>query len=283
MPSLSPARQNALLLVVLLFAQLLLMTGNVRRSDGATLLEKGALRVSGPVVGASHVVGGGMGGVVDALRDIRNARRENVLLRGEIGRLRAEVDRRQEQALQNDRLRRLLDMKEFLVPRSVGAAVVTASLSNQEHVIVIDRGTDDGVRPDRAVLAWGGAVGRVILADRRWAKVRLLSDPNSGAAGIVQRSRQQGMVLGRGGGVLEMAYVPGFADVALGDRVVTSGIDGVFPRGIGIGVVRASEPSGVARTILIAPEVDYGGLEEVLVLLDSGQEAPPLWVEEGES
>jgi rod shape-determining protein MreC len=72
-----------------------------------------------------------------------------------------------------------------------------------------------------------------------------------------------------------MAYVPSFADVIPGDRIVTSGIDGVFPKGIGIGTVRASEAAGVARSILVAPEVDFSRLEEVLVLLPATGGAPP--------
>jgi len=273
MSSLNPARQNALLLIALLFLQLLLMSGDVRDAAGTTLLEKSALRVSEPVVAVSRALGGGFSGLTGSVRDLTTARKENVRLRDEVVRLRGELDRYREESIENQRLRRLLMMKEHIAPRSIGAAVVTAVLSDQEHVMVVNRGTSHGVAPDQPVIAWGGAVGRVVFADSRHAKIRLLTDPNSGVAGLVQRSRQEGMVLGRGKGLLEMVYVPSFADVALGDRVVTSGIDGVFPKGVGIGVVQASEAAGIARTILLEPEVEFSRLEEVLIVV--GPEEDP--------
>jgi len=276
MSSLNPARQNALLLIALLFVQLLLMAGNVRDAAGSTLLEKSALRVSQPVVAISRALGGGFSGVTGGVRDLITAREENVHLRDEVVRLRGELDRYLEESIENQRLRQLLMMKEHIAPRSIGAAVVTAVLSDQEHVIVVNRGTSHGVAPDQPVIAWGGAVGRVVFADSVHAKIRLLTDPNSGVAGLVQRSRQEGMVLGRGEGLLEMVYVPSFADVALGDRIVTSGIDGVFPKGVGVGVVQASEPAGIARTILLEPEVEFSRLEEVLILVEAEEKVQDL-------
>jgi rod shape-determining protein MreC len=268
MSSLNPARQNALLLVALLFVQLLLMAGDVRDAGGTTLLEKSALRVSQPVVAVSRALGGGISGLVGGVRDLSTARKENARLRDEVAGLRLELDRYREESIENQRLRRLLMMREHIAPQSIGAKVVTAVLSDQEHVIVVNRGTLHGVAPDQPVIAWGGAVGRVVFVDSRHAKIRLLTDPNSGVAGLVQRSRQEGMILGRGKGLLEMVYVPSFADVAVGDRIVTSGIDGVFPKGVGVGVVQASEAAGIARTIQLEPEVEFSRLEEVLILVE---------------
>ena len=269
MPGRNPTRSNALLLVLLLFGQLLMMAGSIKRSAGTTLLETAVGRVSEPVVGVARDAGGVASGSLSYFGELKNARADNGRLKAEVDRLRTELDRYREQSEQNRRLRRLLGMREDLAPRSVGAEVVTSNLSGQACMIVIDRGADAGVHPDLPVVAWGGAVGRVVWADKRFAKVRLLTDPNSGAAGIVQRSRAEGMVLGHGDGPLEMSYVPKFADVALGDRIITSGLDGVFPRGFGIGRVTVVEdPSGVSKVIRLEPEVDFAALEEVLVLLE---------------
>ena len=120
-------------------------------------------------------------------------------------------------------------------------------------------------------MAWGGAVGRVIYADGGFATVLLLTDANSGVAGIVQRSRTEGMLLGRGRERLEWAYVSRFADVALGDWVVTSGLDGIFPPGYTLGHVvhvRMETSETASSEILVRPAVDFLGLEEVLVLLE---------------
>ncbi len=136
-------------------------------------------------------------------------------------------------------------------------------------MIVVDRGRADGVEVDLPAIAWGGAVGRVVAVDPGHAKIRLLSDANSGVAGIVQRSRVRGIVEGRGATTLDLLYVPRFADVIHGDRVVTSGQDGIFPRGFGIGRIGSilESPDGT-QTIHLEPELDYATLEEVLILLE---------------
>lgn len=284
MSGLTPTRQNALLLVALLFAQLLLMSASVRGAEGSSLLEGAVFRVSEPLVGVTHFVSGGFGGVGRRLRELGTARTENAALRGELDRLRDELARSQEASLENERLRRLLHMREELAPRSVGASVVTASLAGQTKMIVIDRGTEQGVRPDLPVVAWGGAVGRVIFASGSRAKVRLLSDPNAGAAGLVQRSRAQGMVVGRGDGPMAMLYMPAYADVVLGDRVITSGLDGVFPRGFGIGRVNfVGDAVGVSKTVHLEPEIPFASLEEVLVILEPSAGGEALAIPEPEA
>lgn len=276
-------RWNALLLALLLFAQLLLMAGTIRGAEGATVLEGGLSAASRPVVGAARQVGGALGGGAGFFRELGGARRENVRLRAELEKARAERDRAREEAAELPRLRRLLEIRETLVPRSVGAPVVTSFLGGQARSVVVAAGSERGVRPDMAVVAWGGAVGRVVATNAGYAKVRLLTDPNSGVAGIVQRSRAEGMVMGRGVELLEMAYVPHYADVLVGDRVVTSGLDGVFPKGFGIGtVVEVGEPVGASKAIRVRPDVAFASLEEVLVLLEPrGTEILELGVEEG--
>jgi len=267
----STARWNAILLVILLLSQLLLMSGSVQGDDGSTRLRGWFARVSGPVVQASGSAGGAFRGALGGSRQLFGVRTRNRELEGEVQRLRAELREAREAVEENARLRRLLDMREQLAPDSLGASVVTASHAGDTNLIVIDRGARDGVRVDLPVVAWGGAVGRVVSVDAGDAVVRLLDDPFSGVAAVVQRSRAQGVVVGRGGTVLDMLYVPRFSDVLHGDRVVTSGLDGIFPRGFGIGRVSAVHevPDGSQR-IQVEPEVDLRSLEEVLVLL-----APP--------
>ena len=263
------ARTNLVLLAALLFGQLLLMSGSARSDAGTSMLENALARVSRPVAGATRALSGGVAGFFGFWRDVRTARDENIRLKAELGRTRVDLERFREQSLENQRLRRLLGMREDLAPRSVAASVVTTQLTSQARMAVLDRGTESGIRADLSVVAWGGAVGRVITADSRFAKVRLLTDPNSGVAGLVQRSRAAGMVLGRGDGSLEMVYVPKYADVVVGDRVVTSGLDGVFPRGFGVGrVTLVADLAGATKSIRLEPEVDFRSLEEVLALLE---------------
>ena len=278
----SRTRQNAILLAALLFSQLVLMAASARGADGVSTLRNWVSRTSGPFVATGGNVGAGIRRTTTGARDLWQAHVRNQDLERELQRLRAELRIQREAALENRRLRRLLEMRENLAPRSIGASVVTLSVAAENQIMVIDRGIDDGIRISLPVVAWGGAVGRVVEVDARYAVVRLLSDPLSGVAGVVQRSRAQGLVEGRGGDALDLLYVPRFSDVIHGDRVVTSGLDGVFPRGFGIGRVSAVRevPDG-SQSIQLEPEIEYRSLEEVLVLLEAhgGELLAPTGVE----
>jgi rod shape-determining protein MreC len=269
MPAPSNTRQNVLLLVALLFVQLLLMSGSVKGTDGSTLLESWSIRLSSPVVALARAVGGGISGMASGIMDLLGAHSRNAALEAEIGELRAELRRARESSQENVRLRRLLGMREELGASAIAATVVTGKRSGDAEMIVISRGRDDGVAKDLPVVAWGGAVGRVVAVAEGHCKVRLLTDPNSGVGALLQRNREHGVVFGRGDDRLDLLYVPGFSDVGRGDRVVTSGMDGIFPRGFGIGQVETIEPQADGGLkIGLEPEVDYGSLEEVLILLE---------------
>ena len=269
MAAVSPVRANTLLLAVMVFAQLLLMAGSVRGGIASSSVAGVAGTTSRPAARVERSLAGILAGVVHFFRDLNAGESENAVLRREVARLSGELSRTTELRQENERLRRLLGMREDLVPKSVGASVVTARLTGQSHIVLVDRGSRDGVAADMAVVAWGGAVGRVISVDRTFARVRLLTDPNSGAAGVVARSRAEGIVAGRGADPMDMLYVPKYADVVVGDRIVTSGLDGVFPRGFGLGrVTIVGEPVGASKSIRVEPDVDMRAIEDVLILLE---------------
>jgi rod shape-determining protein MreC len=264
--------------VALLCTQLLMMSSSVKARADASLLETWVVGLTSPIVTLAHWVGDGVRGSWNWTAGLLDARARNEELQAEVVRLRAELREQREATLENTRLRDLLDMRREMVPDSIGASVVTANLSGNDRVLVIDRGTNDGVKVDLPVVARGGVVGKVVATFPSRAKVRLITDPNSGAAGLVQRSRAKGIVFGTGGDQLDLHYVARFSDVVPGDRVVTSAADGIFPRGFGIGTVSSVvENSDGTQVIVLDPEVDYSTLEEVLVLRDSsgGGISPP--------
>jgi len=279
MRAVGPTRRNSALLIVLLSVQLLLMSGSVRSANGSTLLESFVMRTTSPVVWLANRAGGGVRGAIRGIRETWVARAENRHLREEVLELRARIDRLEEDALEAERLRRVLGVREELAPESVVARVIARGETGQSRVLVVDRGTDAGIEIDDPVIAWGGAVGRVLYADRRYAKILVLSDPNCGVAAMVQRSRAQGMAFGQGDGPLEMSYVSRYQDVAVGDRVITSGADGVFPPGLTLGrITYLDAVEQVSMTIRIQPAVDFRALEEVVVLVGrevSRHLAPP--------
>jgi rod shape-determining protein MreC len=282
MAVMSTTRTNVILLIALLFGQLLLMAGSVRESRETTALRGWLSTLTGPVVSVAGAIGSGVAGIGGGARDILSAHARNRDLEAEVEKLRTELRVSRVATEENARLRELLDMRENLVPRSIGASVVTSHMTGQDMVIIVDRGTAAGVRVDLPVVAWGGAVGRVVEVGPGHALVRLLTDPNSGVAGIVQGSRAQGMVVGQGTEVLDLLYVPRFSGVIHGDRVVTSGLDGIFPRGFGVGqVIDVQEKPDGSQTIRLRPELDYRTMEEVMILLEpiGGEMLAPSGVE----
>jgi len=270
MSSPNPVRGNSVFLVLLLFVQLLLMSGSVKGRDGVSRLEAAAVVLTSPVTTVASWTGSGVRSLFLGIRSTLVARRENLRFRQTLEDLNAELDRLREIEPENQRLRALLSMREGMAPESIGASVVAASLSRESRLIIIDRGSGSGVRENQAVVAWGGAVGRVVSVAPGFAKVRLLSDPNSGVAAVIRHNRVDGMVLGGEGGDslnLAMKYVSGFADVSLGDVVVTSGLDGIFPRGYRIGkVTYVGTGVEVSRDIHVSPACRIEDLEDVLVL-----------------
>ena len=210
MAAVSPARANALLLGVMTFGQLLLMAASVRGSHRGLAGGRGrGRRRPSPRWPPSDPSSGIVQDVVHFFRDIHADDVENARLRLEATRLSGEL------------------VADEVARRREHAAATAARHARGAHA-EIDRGLRrdraarrasracfwsiaaraDGVRPDMAVVAWGGAVGRVVGVEREFARVRLLSDPNSGAAGVIARSRAEGMIVGRGAEPLEMIYVP---------------------------------------------------------------------------
>ncbi len=214
-------------------------------------------------------------GAVDSVRGIwtgyiglRTAHLENAALEEELRALQVRLQEERALARRTEGLRQLLELRERAGLETTAAEVIAAGASPEFRTITIDKGGDDRVRADMAVISANGVVGRVILPSRRAAKVQLLIDRNAAVGATIERSRAQGVVIGAGAGELQMQYVPGTADVDVGDLVVTSGIDGIYPKGFVIGTVESVDGGrGTYHEIVVRPAVDFTRLEEVLVVL----------------
>lgn len=175
----------------------------------------------------------------------------------------AEVD------LSNQRLRELLNFREELPREVVAAQVVGRDPSPWFQTIIIDKGKDDGVIKTSPVMVAEGIVGQVIDASDRYAKVLLIIDQDSAVDSLVQRSRARGVIKGDGEGGCVFQYVLRKDDVGEGDIVVSSGLDGVFPKGLRVGEVSGVQrpDAGLFQKVTITSFVDFEKLEEVLVIL----------------
>lgn len=197
---------------------------------------------------------------------------ENGLLRREVARLRGELAYREEQALENQRLRRLLQLHDQApTVKAITAQVIATSPTPLFRSVRVARGTDDGVHVGAAVVNQDGVVGRVAAVTASYADVMLLVDANSSTDVLVQRTRARARVRGMGGdgelGV-RVEYLPRTEDVLPGDVLVTSGLGRVFPKGLRVGRVISVERGafGLYQEARIDPSVDFQRLEEVLIL-----------------
>ena len=196
-------------------------------------------------------------------------RRENEELRRELDRLRLEVREGRERLAAADRLERLLEYRERSGFTMSAASVIGRDATGLYRTVLIDRGGSDGVATGQAVLAPGGVVGRVIRVYPGSALVLLLTDRSSGIDALVQRTRDPGVVQGRGGAACELRYLERSSEVEVGDEVVTSGMGGGFPKGVWLGRVSSVDRGGeMFLGVEVRPAVDLARIEEVLVLTE---------------
>ena len=276
-------RRNRLLLssalCLLVATGLVLGTrGNPARNDP---LGRFFLAVMAPVQGLTAAIGRGVGGTWQGAGDLLRAHEENGFLREHVRLLEEERDRMREVELENARLRELLEFRQTLVGDLAVARVIGRDATGMARTLLIDRGTRDGVTKGAAVLAREGVVGQVFLPGPQSSRVLLISDRNSGVDAIVQRTRARGIVQGTIDGGCALNYVKRTEDVQVGDTLVTSGLDGIFPKGIPIGQVTAIDKrgQGLFQNAEVAPRVAIDRLEEVLVT--RGPVAPATPSEEG--
>ena len=210
---------------------------------------------------------GGVRGMWSGYVALQQVQEENTALKHELQTLQVRLQQERAEAQRTDNLRQLLELRERAQLDTVAAEVIAGAASPDFRTVTIDKGSSDGLATDMAVISPAGVVGRVILPSRRASKVQLLIDRNAAAGALIERTRVQGVVIGVGDGMLRMQYVPGTADVKTGDLVVTSGIDGIYPKGFVIGTIdHADRGVGAYHEIIVRPAVDFSRLEEVLIV-----------------
>ncbi|MFQ5903561.1 MAG: rod shape-determining protein MreC [Candidatus Binatia bacterium] len=199
---------------------------------------------------------------------LRGLASENEGLKRRILELEAERNRLLEAEATNRRLRELLEFRSQLPSGSITAAVIGNSASTWSRSLILDKGSADGVFKGMAVVSPVGVVGQIVAVTSRSAKALLLTDPNSGVDVIVQRSRARGIVSGSLDNEPNMKYVKRSKDIQEGDRLITSGLDGVFPKGLLVGTVAKvrKKSFGLFQYVGVALAVKPSQIEEVLVV-----------------
>jgi rod shape-determining protein MreC len=205
---------------------------------------------------------------------LRGVRQENRELRDQIEQLQIEQVRMKQDADQAHRLQALLGFKEQFIAKTLAAQVIGSSGSEQSRTVTIDRGSRDGIQPDMAVIAATGVVGKVISVFKSTAQVLLINDQQSGVGTILEQSRLQGVLKGKSSGELVIDKIMPDEQVKAGDRVLTSGGDQIFPKGLIIGNVDRIEKGPEFLQVTVKPSAALNRLEEVLVILKKEEREP---------
>ena len=203
---------------------------------------------------------------------VLDAERENEALHSEIARLGEENLQLREALVASGRLQRIAEMRERYEIPMLPAELVGVDTSPWFRSVLVDRGRTRGVRSGMPVISEQGLVGLVTATSRGSAKAMLVLDRQTAIDGVIQRSRSRGIVRGRGSDELEFEFVERGSDVQRNDLVITSGLGGVYPKGLHIGMItEISDPdTQLLQTATIHPAVDFGRLEQVFVMLRRG-------------
>ena len=273
-------QRTGYLFLAVMLGHVILISAQVQSKSGVRVLEAVTFGVFARVQGAAASVINGVRGGWGNYIALRGVRAENESLHKQVADLQVRLQEQHALAARSERLQQLMDLRSRTANTlpTIPAEVIAGTPIPGMLTITIDRGTDDGVAPDMAVIAPMGIVGRVVGSPSRHAsRVQLIVDRNAAAGALTERTRAGGMVVGRAGDPpLQMDLVSNLADVKQGDVVVASGVDGIYPKGFAIGHVESVQRgSGLYLAIAVRPSVDFSSLEEVLIVKVPPRAASP--------
>ena len=261
-------RRTGYLFLAVIVGHVILISAQVNSRSGVPVLEAVTFGLFAETERALSAGVSGVRRVWNRYAWLRGVEAENADLRRQLDAVRVQVRVQTAQADRARQLAELLALRDRSTLQTVAAEVIASSVSPDFRTLTIDKGTLEGLKADMAVISAAGVVGRVVLPSPGAAKVQLLVDRNAAIGALIERSRAQGVAIGGGDQLLRLDYVSEASDVVAGDLVVTSGIEGIYPKGFTIGYIDAVEKSGPAyKRITIRPAVNFSSLETVLVVL----------------
>ena len=270
MPNKGPkGRKNIILVFSILLFSLALMSLSAKQEKGISFLDSLAGLILSPF---QNLFTQSVQSVSDGINhyfDLVDVSRENEQLKVEVERLVSEKNDLIEQISREKRLAGLMAYQEDRKKESLIASVIGRAATQWSKVVFIDKGTQHGVRTYSAVVTNSGVIGQIIHAGPTTSKVLLTIDSRSAVDSLFQDSRISGVVVGTGEKQCKIKFVPNTAEIKVGDRVLSSGLGGVFPKGLVIGTVSqiVRNKQGLFQEITLTPSSDLSNLEEVLVFL----------------
>lgn len=264
-----PSRHKSIFLLAgVVLLQVLLLALQIKRDSQGRLIRVWTIGAFSPFERAgSHGIGR-LRNTWNHYFALQDAARENEQLRRDNDQLKMQVSQLESKAAEADRLALLLDFRKSHqnVPM-LGSRVIATSAGTASATVVLDRGSKDGIRKNMGVITPEGVVGKVVEVFEDTTEVLLLTDKDSGVGAMLGNSRIQSPVGGTGEPLLAMKYVPNDDTVNVGERVVTSGMDKIFPRDLPIGTITEIKSGNPFKSIRVRPSANLSRLEEVIVLL----------------
>jgi rod shape-determining protein MreC len=264
-----PSRHRSLFLLAgVVLLQVLMLAVQIKRDSQGRLIRVWTVSAVSPVERSGAW---GIGKIRDAWRHyfaLSDTARQNEELIRENGQLKLEIMQLQSKSAEADRLASLLNFKQkqAKVPM-VLARVIGASADANSAVVYLDQGLHEGIRKNMGVITPEGVVGKVLESYANTCQVLLLTDRDSGVGAMIANSRVHGPVGGMGEPLLVMKFVGNDEEVKIGDRIVTSGMDRIFPKDLPVGIITQVKPGGQYKQIRVRPSAGIEKLEEVIVLL----------------
>ena len=279
--------RNPFALIVIVLVQVLALAIQVEHPAGigagpaesrkVTLLRHWMLAVVTPFERVSSGTGSKVRGVWSNYIDLRHTREQNKALQSEIARMRVEEAEFAEDAREGRRLESMLKFQQSYVTKTVAAQVIGTSGSDRSRMLTLNKGSDDGLRADQPVLTPDGVVGKIRDVQARTAELLLLNDPSSGAGILLASTRIRAILRGTATGGILINNLTADSRIKPGEQVLTSGGDGVYPRGIPVGVIESIAPDPQHQpytAIVVKPNANLARLEEVLVVTGSQSAMP---------
>ncbi|MFZ0915227.1 MAG: rod shape-determining protein MreC [Candidatus Korobacteraceae bacterium] len=270
--------KNLIVLAAILFVQIIALAVQVHRptQGGDTrLLRLWAISAVTPVETAVVHAQKWVNDTWNNYAYLRGVRRENRELRAEIERMKVEDARYAEDARMARRIQALLAFKEQYVDTTVAAQVIGTSGSEQSRILYLDKGSNDGIKPDMAVITPAGIVGKIVQVFPDSSQVLPINDQFSGVGAALKSSRLQGILRGSSNGVTTLQYVMSDEKVEPGEEVITSGGDRIFPKGLPVGKVVSVEPGkDLFLNIRVVPSARLDQVEEVLIVTKITEKMP---------
>ena len=268
MPLLDVRRRSGYLFLAVIVGHVILISAQVNARSGVPVLESVTFGVLAEAQRGLSTGVSGIRRVWNRYLWLRGVEAQNADLRRQLDEMGVQYQQQRALADRATHLEQMLTLRDRTNLKTAVAEVIASSASPDFRTLTIDKGTNQGLKQDMAVIAAAGAVGRIVVPSPGAAKVQLLIDRNAASGALIERSRAQGVALGVGEDRLRLEYVSEASDVVVGDLVVTSGIDGIYPKGFTIGYVETVEKNGPAyKRITVRPAVNFSSLETVLVVL----------------